>query len=266
MKSEEAQKLVASAVDRLAQALERGQSEDLRAFLAAAARFHTYSFRNVLLIASQCPEATRVAGFHTWKSLGRYVKKGEKGIAIIAPIVFKRDTETQPNDDARSTDSTQLRFRAAYVFDVSQTDGEPLPELAETAGDPGVHAERLKTLIENRGIALTYAADLDGAEGLSKKGEIVIRSGQTPAAEFSVLVHELAHEILHQGPDRPTTKTVRELEAEAVAFTVCTAVGLEATTAASDYIQLYSGDKNLLAQSLDAIQKTAALILQAIEG
>jgi hypothetical protein len=147
---------------------------------------------------------------------------------------------------------------------VSQTDGEPLPELGETAGDPGAYKGRLTTFIESLGIALSYADDLDGADGLSKKGAIVIRSGQARAAEFSVLVHELAHEMLHTGETRPATKTVRELEAEAVAFTVCSGIGLDAATPASDYIQFHNGDKDLLVQSLDSIQKTASRILQAI--
>ena len=262
MKSEDASKLATSALDRLADALSAGHSEALTAFLSAAGRFHSYSFRNVMLIAMQRPEATRVAGFNAWRKLGRFVKKGEHGIVIVAPIVFKREADT--TDDGRSTDSTQLRFKAAYVFDVSQTDGEPLPELGETAGDPGTYAARLITFIESLGITLSYADDLGGADGLSKKGEIVVRSGQAPAAEFSVLAHELAHELLHAGESRPATKTVRELEAEAVAFAVCSGIGLEATTPASDYIQLHKGDKDLLAQSLDAIQKTAARILEAI--
>ena len=110
------------------------------------------------------------------------------------------------------------------------------------AGDPGIYMQRITAFIASLGIALDYADDLAGADGLSKKGQIVIRSGQTPATEFSVLVHELAHERLHQGPTRAGTKTTRELQAEAVAFTVCSAIGLETGTASADYIRLYNGD------------------------
>src|SRR5688572_23566162 len=102
MKSEDASKLATSALDRLADALAAGHSEALTAFLSAAGRFHSYSFRNVMLIAMQRPEATRVAGFNAWRKLGRFVKKGEHGIVIVAPIVFKREADT--TDDGRSTD------------------------------------------------------------------------------------------------------------------------------------------------------------------
>ena len=263
MKAEDASKLATSALEKLAQALEAGHSDALTAYLAAAGRFHSYSFRNVMLIASQRPDATRVAGFNAWRKLGRFVKKGEKGIAIIAPIVFKRDDEAAGSDDERAGD-VQLRFKVAHVFDYSQTDGTALPELGEMAGDPGAYTQRVVAFIASLGIALDYADDLDGADGVSKKGQIVIRSGLTPATEFSVLVHELAHELIHQGATRPGAKTVRELEAEAVAFTVCTGIGLETGTASADYIGLYNGDADLLAQSLDAIQRTASQILQAI--
>ena len=149
-------------------------------------------------------------------------------------------------------------------MDGAQTDGEPLSKLGDIASDPGPYTARIKAFIESRGIALGYADDLDGADGLSKKGQILVRSGQTPATEFSVLVHELAHELLHQGPTHPGTKTVRELEAEAIAFAVSNGIGLDSTSAAADDIQLYQGDTDLLALSLDAIQRTASQILQAI--
>lgn len=263
LKSDKATQLVASAFDRLAEALEQGHSDTLRAFLAAAARFHRYSFRNILLIAMQRPDASRVAGFNAWKSLGRFVKKGEKGIAIIAPMV-RKGSEAGDQAETEATESTMLGFRAVYVFDVSQTDGEPLPELSRVAGDPGEYTARLKAVIASRGIVLEYAQELGGADGLSKKGTIVIREGLTPADEFSVLAHELAHEMLHQGEER-SSKTVRETEAEAVAHIVSAAIGLEAGSAAVDYIRLYDGDRETLSNSLEAIQKTAQAIIEAIQ-
>ena len=123
MKSEDASQLATSALDRLAQALQAGHSEALTAYLAAAGRFHSYSFRNVMLIASQRPDATRVAGFNAWRKLGRFVKKGEKGVVIIAPIVFKRDDQAATSEDERAGDA-QLRFKAAYVFDGLSRDSD----------------------------------------------------------------------------------------------------------------------------------------------
>src|SRR5438093_3150171 len=126
--------------------------------LKTMAQFHRYSFHNVCLIARQRPDATRVAGFHAWRKLGRFVRKGEKGIAILAPIVGRKEAETE-DGDSRAV----VGFRAAYVFDVAQTDGEPLPEAAEAGGNPGASTDRLKAAIASRGIALDYVAELDGA-------------------------------------------------------------------------------------------------------
>ena len=263
MKAEQANKLADEALTNLAAALEQGKSEALTAFLAAAARFHDYSFGNVMLTITQKPDATRVAGFNAWKKLNRFVKKGEKGIAIIAPMLIKpRDhDEAAPKDEDRAF----LRFKAVYVFDVSQTEGEPLPEFAEVAGDPNGHTERLKALVGAEGIGLEYAADLGGADGRSENGTIRIRAGLSPAEEFSVLTHELAHEMLHKGDrGQGTSRKVRETEAEAVAFVVCQAIGLDTNTAAADYIQLYAGNKETLGESLNFIQQTAAEIIAAI--
>jgi len=265
-KAKQAKKLADQALDSLTAALEQGRSETLTTYLAAMARFHRYSFGNVMLIASQKPDATHVAGFRTWLQLDRHVRKGEKGIVIIAPMVLKkRDGES--SGDASDGDSGEnfIRFRAVHVFDISQTDGEPLPEHASVTGDPAGHTDRLKALIARQGIALDYSDELGSADGSSYGGRIAIRTGLSQAEEFATLAHELAHEVLHRDAERgKLQKTVRETEAEAVAFVVCQAVGLETNTASSDYIQLYAGDKDTLAASLDRIQHTASTIITAI--
>lgn len=265
MKAEQAKKLADDALANLAAALEQGKSDGLTAYLAAMGRFHRYSFGNVMLILTQKSDATRVAGFNTWKTLGRYVKKGEKGIVIIAPMLIKAKEEKK--DAGEDDRGAVLRFRGVYVFDVSQTDGEPLPEIHRVGGSPNGHTPRLKALVAEKGIRLEYADDLGGADGLSCGGCIRILGELSPAEEFAVITHELAHELLHRGERRPTlTKKMKETEAEAVAFVVSQAIGLETGTAAADYIQLYDGDKATLAESLDFIQKTAAEILAAIAG
>lgn len=114
-------------------------------------------------------------------------------------------------------------------------------------------------------IELEYSDQLGGAFGVSKGGSILLKEGLEPAQEFTTLVHELAHEILHHGEGRAgTTRQSRELQAEAVAFVVAQAVGLDSGTASSDYIQLYRGDKQLLLESLEAVRKAAATILEGI--
>jgi hypothetical protein len=115
MKVEQAKQVASKAIEELSQALEKGHSEKLKDYLAAMARFRRYSWHNVMLIASQKPDATHVAGFHSWHKLGRFVKKGEKGILILAPIIrtkAEKNGETEPDES-----STAVGFRAAYVFD-----------------------------------------------------------------------------------------------------------------------------------------------------
>jgi len=262
MKVEQAKQIASKAIEQLSQALERGHSETLREYLAAMARFHRYSLHNIMLIASQRPDATHVAGFQTWKQLGRFVKKGAKGILILAPIMLRKETES--NNHEEQTDRTAIRFRAVYVFDVVDTDGRPLPELGDAEGDPCGHTERLKEFIASRGIQFEYSDSIYPAQGQCSPGKIVLLPGQSAAEEFATLVHEAAHSLLHQNGSRTeTTKRVRETEAEAVAFVVSEAIGLKAHNSA-DYIQLYSGDKDTLAESLGHVQRASAEILAAI--
>ena len=261
MTADALKKITTDALDTLAALLDEGHSDQLTALLKTMARFHKYSWHNVCLIASQCPSATRVAGFQTWRAMGRFVRKGEKGIAIMAPIVGRREP-TSDGENAR----TVVGFRAAYVFDVVQTDGEPLPEPSETSGDPGVKTAALKSAILEGGIALEAVDDLDGAFGTSSGGCIRILNGLSPATEFTTLVHEYAHELLHRADNRPASRDTRELEAEAVAFVVGGAIGLNTSDASRDYIHLYRGDRQALSGSLDRIQRAASVILTAVNS
>jgi len=262
------QELIAANIKLLIEQLEAGHSEALTEYLTAMSRFHHYSFGNVLEIARQMPDATRVAGFWAWKQLGRSVKSGEKGIRILAPIVGvkrKKDEEAE-KDITKQNTRVLVGFRNAYVFDVSQTEGVDLPELREMSGDVGENRDRLISFIEKQGIALTYTEKIAPALGMSYGGRIAILPGQSKAEEFSTLVHELAHEMLHKAERRTaTTKVVRETEAEAVAFVIAKAVGLETGSASADYIHLYHGNASLLAESLEVIQQTSAVILAALE-
>ena len=213
------------------------------------------------------PSATRVAGFWTWKNLGRSVTAGQKGIRILAPIVGvrrKKDSEVQ-KDITKQNERILLGFRNAYVFDVSQTDGVDLPAMREVSGDPGENIDSLAAFLNSKGIQLVYNEKIAPALGMSYGGRIAILPGQSKAETFATLVHETAHELLHKSERRTaTTKTVRETEAEAVAFVVGKAVGLMTGSASADYIQLYHGNASLLAESLEVIQQTASVILAAL--
>src|SRR3984893_12867513 len=150
MKIEQAKQIAGKAIEELSHALEAGHSEKLKQYLAAMARFHRYSLRNIMLIASQRPDATHVAGFHAWHQLGRSVKKGEKGIMILAPMVVKQK-EPPPAREAPEAESRVAGFRTAYVFDVTQTDGQPLPAFAKTTGDAKDYGDKLKAIAAARG-------------------------------------------------------------------------------------------------------------------
>ena len=278
MNRDDALKKSDEALKELAAALQAGKSETLIQYLDLVGRFHQYSFGNCMLICLQRPDATMVAGFNRWKDLHRWVKKGEKGIAILAPLIRKRksdESQTTPahrgsnTDDSKknNNDKVLIGFRVVHVYDVSQTDGKELPEFAKLGGDPSDLQPSLEELVASHGIEMEYVDGLGGAHGVSLKGKIQVLESLHPAQKFSTTVHELAHELLHRGDRRAeTSKTVRETEAEAVAYVVCRWAGVDCSTHASDYIQLYSGDETVLMQSLELIREVSAKIISALDA
>src|SRR5437867_1429032 len=215
-KTKNNQELVKASIDALVKALEAGHSEALSTYLTAMSQFHNYSFQNILLIASQRPTATRVAGIRSWNELGRRVRRGENGIMIFAPMI-------------------------------------------------GYKLDKLAGFTTGQGIKLEYSDKIAPARGMSYGGLIRILPDMAPSETLATFVHELAHEMMHRAERRTfTTKVVRETEAEAVAFVVCHALGLETGTGSADYIQLYHGDANLLKESLEVVQRTASVILGAL--
>jgi N-terminal domain of anti-restriction factor ArdC len=263
-----AKDIIAANVKSLIEQLEAGHSDALTAYLDAMSRFYNYSFGNILEIARQRPDATRVAGLYAWNQLGRKVMKGQKGIRILAPIIGikrKKDEEAE-RDITKQNTRVLVGFRNAYVFDVLQTEGAELPTMREMSGTVGENRDRLVSFIESQGIELVFTEKIAPALGISYGGKIAIYPGQGEAEEFSTLVHELAHEMLHKAERRTTTtKVVRETEAEAIAFVIGKAVGLETGSASADYIHLYHGNASLLAESLEVIQQTSAVILAALQ-
>ena len=265
MKRDEVQRIAREAFDQLVESVEAGKSDTLKNYLKAMGRFHRYSLGNAILIQLQKPCATHVAGFRTWQKLGRRVRKGEHGIGIMAPIVYRRKAAANTENNKETDDDTLMTFKAAHVFDISQTDGKPLPEFARVQGNPEQFLDRLKEFVTAKGITLKHSELLTTTEGVSTGGMILLKQSLAPAEEFSVLCHELSHEILHHSDEtRPQERKVRETEAEAVAYVVCHGIGLEVNTSSSDYINLYDGDKKTLMESLERIQRTASEILGAI--
>ena len=158
-------------------------------------------------------------------------------------------------------------FRAVYVFDVGQTEGAELPELGSTfKGEVGDKLDKLAEFTTAQGIKLEYSDKIAPAQGhvLWRLDSHLFQTWNR-SETLATFVHELAHEMLHRAERRTfTTKLVRETEAEAVAFVVCRALGLETGSGSSDYIQLYHGDANLLKESLEVVQRTSTVILGAI--
>src|ERR1700678_4629487 len=175
-----AKEIIAANVKELIAQLEAGYSDALTAYLDAMSRFHNYSFGNILEIARQRPDATRVAGLYAWNQLGRKVMKGQKGIRILAPIIGikrKKDEEVE-KDITRQNTRVLVGFRNAYVFDVSQTEGAELPTMREMSGTVGENRDRLVSFIESQGIELVFTEKIAPALGMSYGGKIAIYPGR----------------------------------------------------------------------------------------
>ncbi len=274
-KAKALRKRIDDSLDTLAKAVDDVRaSEAFKAYLAVQARFHRYSWHNTMLIAMQRPDATHVAGYQTWRKLGRQVNKGERGITIFAPCPWKREVE---RDDGDTETEQGIYFRAVHVFDVAQTDGNDLPDVdvptIDTACDDLL--AKLRRVADSRGIAVNFAK-LDGSLfGASKKGAIDVDNQHATGQQSKTLAHELAHEALHWDKDRglpggtptgPLTRSIAELEAESVAYVVCTHFGLDVEVRASRYIALWDGDSKALRASLERIAKTARDIIDDVEA
>jgi antirestriction protein ArdC len=238
------------------------QNETYRAWLRTLSRFYSYSFTNWLLIYTQRPDATRVAGFQTWKSLGRFVKRGERGIRILAPIIRKVEEE---KNGATEQVSRPVGFRSIAVFALEQTDGERLAELDSNATEGGEELlPRLEAATASLGVQLVYKAIPGAAEGLSKGGLIEIEETLATPARCGVIAHELAHELQHRQNRKETTRQQRELEAESVSYAVLAHYGIR--TESRFYLASYDVTAEMLTASLQTISQTAKRIISAIDG
>jgi len=258
-KTQELNTKVKGLVEKLASETDAArQSELFQRFLKVVGVFHNYSWRNTVLIFTQKPDSTRVAGFVAWKELGRYVRKGEKGISILAPSVRKvKDVDS-------GEDKALTYFFPVYVFDVSQTDGEALPELPQDCtGEPGELVDRLFAFASSKGIQVTQKSISTDAKGwaAAKGKEIALDDSLTPADRAAVLIHEITHCLLHFGEARPKQKQ-RELEAESVSYVVTSHFGLNPRS--DFYLASYDVTAADLLESLPVIQQTAKEIINGV--
>lgn len=230
-------------------------SYEFKAWLACIAKFHKYSWRNRMLVLLQNPDATRVMGYKQWQKLGRQVRKGETGIRIVRPN--PKRVEDNPDGSPKYI----MYYTTTTVFDVSQTDGDPLPTLGvETQSTEGEeYIPALMAFAESKGITAKVTEGL-GAYGVSRMGEIELRAGWS-SDMFATFVHELAHELIHDLEKRKqNSKAQGEFEAEAVAFVVCIHTGVP--TSADKYLAQYP--EYDLMDSIKAISACADEILGAI--
>lgn len=263
-------------------------------YLQTMSRFHHYSFGNILLIAMQFPGASQVAGFNDWKKkFGRNVKKGEKGIKILAPCIFEAVEEREKLDPANQrpiVDSSgkpmvercrveAKRFKVVTVFDVSQTEGKELPEIAPVlAGDVAQYEHIIGGLAKLSPVPIVFEDFPEQGHGYFShaEGRIVVRPGMSQAQTLKTMIHEIAHAKLQSDPgetvhsmfegekDRPA----REVEAESVAYVVCQHLGVDTSGYSFGYVAGWSTGKGTpeLKAALDTIRSTAAELIDGIEG
>jgi len=239
------------------------QGAELTRYLTTLSRFYTYSAHNCALIAMQRPDATRVAGYRAWQALGRQVKKGAKGIAILCPAPIKGKTEQ--GDDA----VIALRFRTGWVFDQADTDGADLPALTVHAVAGDRYDALLRQLIqiaERGGLSVTFKPRLiQNANGVSYgDGRIDLKEGNPAGNLCKTLIHEMCHERMHRAEERRTFTTQQaECQAEAAAYCLCTALDIP-TPNTPTYLALYKVSRPVLVANLDAIRAGVAAIMGEI--
>ncbi len=245
--------------------------EDWTRFLEASRRMHTYSPNNVLLIMAQRPKATAVAGYRTWQALGYQVRRGEKSIGILAPVVSRRRPEEDEDEQAQPGAVRILRgFRVVHVFDIEQCEGPPLPDVqpALLTGDaPAALWDLLSRQVEAAGFTVERGP-CPGANGRTFFGPKVVRvrDDVEPAQAVKTLAHELAHVLLHDGTEYAMGCRGRaEVEAESVAFVVLTTAGLESGAYSFPYVAAWSdGQPELVTATADRVIGCARRIIEAI--
>ena len=263
------------AFTKLEEAVERALTAGgWREYLTTQAKFYRYSFRNLLLILSQRPTASRVAGFHDWLKIGRHVRKGEKGIAILAPLKW-----STTDQDTGETQGGIKGFKAVYVFDLEQTDGEPLPERPQiqitdgSSDQAAILTAKLTYSLEHDGIPVKFADLEPGHHGFYRRSDrsITLAGWLGDVQRFSTLVHETAHAKLHAHPqqipleDAQHAQALREFEAESVAFVVLDFFGVNVLECSAGYLASYGATPELLVKIGARVQTCAANIIEILE-
>ena len=260
-------------------------SEKYKDYISTMAKFPHYSINNCILIVSQCPEASHVCGYKKWQTdFNRVVNRNEHGIMIIAPMTYKADveeavfdSENHPVLDSNGKQVTETvtrefqGFRPAYVFDVSQTSGDPLPTLATMLSGGVEDFENMKDiLIAISPVPISFEKITGGANGYFSPAtqSIVVKEGMSELQTIKTMIHEIAHATLgHGGKDDKWDRETQEVPAESVAYWVTQMVGLDTSDYSFGYISGWSKDREVteLKENLDLIKTTADKISADLE-
>jgi len=243
-------------------------SQTWKEWMEVQSRFINYSPFNSWLIFRQSPNSTRVAGFNRWKTLGRWVSKGAKGIQILAPLLVKIPK------DKKEPEGEQIRvlrgFKPVTIFDISQTQGKDLPEVyrpLEGVAPEGLF-ERLKTLVESKGFSVKFGPMPSPATYgyVDSNHHIVLREGQSAAQNMAVLCHETAHGLLGHPGDAHRARDLMELEAETCSWIVCRNLGLQTDAKAFTYLASWTHDDKLGEKLASAAQTAVAMAQQILKA
>lgn len=291
MSTEEYREMKEAELKAITDKLEQGVSEvfssdNYKQFLDTMAKFPRYSVNNNILIMMQKPDAQMCQSFTGWKEMGRFVKKGEKGIKILAPVPYTIQREQTKLDDRGNPmmdkdgepimESVEIKvnaFKVVSTFDVSQTDGKELPTLGvdELTGGVDGYGTFLEALKEVCPVPMTFENIEGGAKGFYSQTEkrIAIQEGMSEAQTVKTAIHEMAHQKLHaienNGPKQ--TRGSKEVEAESVAYTVCQHYGIDTSDYSFSYVAGWSEGKEMpeLKASLDTIRRAASEMITAID-
>ena len=257
------------------------QSGNFRSFLITMSKFHDYSIGNLILVMLQKPDATRVAGFNTWKDLGRWVKKGEKGIAILAPCMPPKSAKTVESASAEDAGKTEeeegkqevirpIHFKVVHVFDVAQTEGKPLPEFEVPVLTGEANEElfdQVLHLAHAQGVEVGFESRPDQDEaikGMYSGKTIWVKPEESRAQQLKTFIHEVAH-YYSEGVFRIPRRDAETI-AESVAFTVGAHFGFDTGTRSFPYVALWAQDKKVLEQNLAAIRQVSTRIIEGLES
>lgn len=271
---------VVDKVKELTTKLDKGVEEILTSdrfkdYLKQMSKFHNYSFGNTILIAFQNPDATLVAGYQTWKkAFKRNVNKGEKGITILAPCPYKIKKEVEftneKGEKEKKIEEVVIpKFKTVTVFDISQTSGEPLKQIAEELkGECQDYNKLFEAIKKCSDYEIIFKAGIEQKGSCSmKEKKIYIKEGMSENQTIKTLIHEIAHEKLHSGETQDISRHQEEVEAESVAFVVSNYFGIDTSTYSFDYISSWQQkDKADVKHSLSTIQETSNTLIEKIKS